>query len=77
MYLATLERFGYELTVIESTEKKAVSAIMKAYTKAYKDEWGGCDPKEEYTWDSNISDYRLAESEISIEELQLGKVVWR
>lgn len=77
MYLATLDRFGYELTVLESTEKKAISAIMKAYTKAYKDEWDGLDPKEEYTHFSNISDYRLAESEINIEELQPGKVIWR
>ena len=77
MYLATLDRFGYELTVLESTEKKAISAIMKAYTKAYKDEWDGLDPKKEYTRDNNISDYRLAEAEINIEELQLGAVVWR
>ena len=68
--LASLYRFGYELTVAARSQKQAHDALMEEYDRAYVDINGEDD--EEF------ADLR-AEAERCIEysTLQIGKVEWR
>lgn len=75
LYLATLDRFGYDLTVIETSETKAVSALMKEYKRAYE-EINGTDPTKD-RYDDFYTYYGQAKECIEIEELEVGKVEWR
>lgn len=74
-YVASLYRFGYDLTVIETTEAKAIAAIMKEYKRAYKD-INGTDPTKD-RYDEFYTYYGYAKECIEVEDLELGKVEWR
>ena len=61
-------RFGYDLTVIEETEEKAIKALMKEYRRTYKNINSEPPTKEEI---------RNAEEDIEIQVYKIGEVVWR
>lgn len=73
VYLAQLERFGYTLTAIGRTEEEARDAIIKDYKRIYK-EWNNVDPGKDFTSD-NRSYLQIAEDELFVEEVELGKTV--
>jgi len=75
MVLATLYRFGYELTTIAETEEEATKAIMKEYTRAYKQENGTTPGKDMY--DEGVSYYAQAKEDINYHDIEIGKVEWR
>ena len=79
IYIASLYRFGYELTVAETSEQKAKAAVIEEYIKAFKD-INGVDPDDEEsgrgyadgtTW---LDD---AKEDIEIYRMTIGKVDWR
>ena len=77
MWIATLNRFGYTLTVIEKTRQKAIDALMAEYEKAFIN-INGFNPKDEindrgYT---DLSFYDEARNDIEIMKLTSGKVEW-
>lgn len=77
MWLGQLDRFGYTLTVLESTKQKAIDAIMASYEKAFID-INGFDPREEENdrgWTNN-SFYDEAKECIELRELKRGSVEW-
>lgn len=77
MWLGQLDRFGYTLTVLESTKQKAIDAIMADYEKAFRDA-NGFDPREEVNdrgWTDN-SYYDEAKTDIELRELKKGSVEW-
>ena len=81
VYVAFLNRFGYDLTVAAQTKKDAIDALMAEYADAYKKMNDGEDPEKEISdsiWnDEGKTFYEMAKEDIIIEELTLGKVEWR
>jgi len=75
MVLATLYRFGYDLTVLAETKKEAEKAIMKEYSKTYK-EWNGTTPGKDYC-DDGVTYYAQAKEDINYHDIEIGKVEWR
>ncbi len=77
IYIGTLDRFGYELTVVCNTEPECKDELLKEYVKAYKKRNGG-NPRKEIAYDrhSENSYYIEAEEDIVIREYTIGKVVW-
>ena len=75
MILATLERFGYELTTIAETKDAAVKAMMKEYSRAYK-QINGTTPGKDY-FEEGVTYYQQAKEDICFSEIQEGMVVWR
>lgn len=70
VYYATLDRFGYDMEVIETSKQKAIDAIMHEYAKAYVQR--NCGVGEFYEED------RLnAKADIEIQEMEIGRVEWR
>lgn len=75
MILATLYRFGYDLTVLTETREEATKAIMKEYTKTYK-AWNGTTPGKDM-YEEGVSYYAQAKEDINYHEIEVGKVEWR
>lgn len=73
VFYGELDRFGYDLTVVGTSESDVKSALMKEYNRAYK-RYNGLkrlsdDPEyKEY--------YDIAKEEIQIIELEMNKVEW-
>lgn len=67
IYYGELYRFGYTLTVVADSEKKARSALVKEYNKAFKLR-NGCAPSHEEVKNRN--------SDIRIIEMMPGQVEW-
>lgn len=74
MILATLDRFGYELTTIAETKEAAIKAMMKEYTRVYK-QINGTTPRKDM-YDEGVSFYAQAKEDINIHEIEIGKVGW-
>ena len=68
MVLAILYRFGYDLTVIETTEEKATETLMKEYNRAYRNINNEPPTKEEISNAKDDIEYNL---------FRIGDVVWR
>jgi len=66
--LATLYRFGYDLTVVSATEAGAKKAMKAEYVKTYKSWNDGDDPTQE--------ELRSAMDDIGYTEMTLNKVEW-
>lgn len=77
MWFATLERFGYTLTVIEKTRQGAIDALMAEYEKAFID-INGFSPKDEINdrGFTDLSYYDEARSDVEITKLTSGHVEW-
>lgn len=75
MVLATLYKFGYELTVIETTRAKAETALMAEYEKTYFD-INGINPKDDYIYFKECSYYDNAKADIEYRTLKKGVVEW-
>lgn len=67
IYIGTLYRFGYDLTVAAETEKAARSALVKEYNKTYR-RINGHDPSKE--------EIRNRNEDIEIQEFIIGQVEW-
>lgn len=79
IYMAELDRFGYYLTAVADTQRKAVNAIMRDYTTAYIDR-NGTDPKEDESdrsYAEGLTAYEAAQEDIIVREYVLnGPVEW-
>ena len=79
VFIGTLDRFGYELTVVSSSEEKCRDLLLEEYKRAYEMRNPGEDPEEEIAEDrySNLTYYELAKEDMAITEMELDKVEWR
>ena len=75
MILATLERFGYELTVVAETREEAIKTMMKEYTRAYKAR-NGTTPGKDIDYYNGKSFYANAKEDVCCIEIEKGKVEW-
>lgn len=66
--IATLYRFGYDLTVAEETKEKAEKAMMKEYREAFIKWNDGLKPTKE--------EKDNAREDICFDELTYGEVEW-
>lgn len=67
VYVGTLYRFGYDLTVVADSEKAVRSALVKEYNRAFKLR-NGCKP--------NSEEIRNRNEDIEIREFVFGQVEW-
>lgn len=78
MYIGTLYRFGYDLTVVETTEEKAINAIKESYIKAFINQ-NGVHPDDEESG-RYFADGRTwledAIADIEITKMTIGEVEW-
>ena len=67
MVIASLYRYGYELTVLAENRTQAKKALMEEYTRAFiaRNE---CEPDKDYL--------STARQDIEYTEMKLGKVEW-
>lgn len=78
VYLAKLERFGYEITAIGKTKHEAKNAVIDSYIKAYTAE-NKTDPAKDKIIDfysSGQTYLDLAERELYVQELNYGEAIW-
>lgn len=73
VYLATVDRFGYDLTVVGKTAWEAKSALLEEYRKQYI-KINGSDPSEDEYRGKTFQDRFL--EDMNITEMELLKVVW-
>lgn len=74
-YLAEIERFGYNLRVLEATENKARESLIAHYIKTYKDWNDGADPAEDIDrWGRSYLD--SMKEDINITKMKLGELDW-
>lgn len=76
VYVGTLERFGYNLLVVETTKEKAIAALRAEYIKAYKECNNGIHPSREHSYREDQSDLDIALEDIYAREAEFGKVEW-
>lgn len=76
IYIASLYRFGYELTVAETSEQKAKAAVIEEYIKAFKD-INEADPDDEIRYADGTTWLDDAKESIEIYRMTIGKVDWR
>ena len=78
VYIASLYRFGYDLTVVTKSEQEAIDLLMDEYVREYIKE-NGIDPRESYDRDysGTQSDYEIAQDEVEIQFYEFNKVEWR
>ena len=76
VYIATVDRFGYDLTVVGRTEKEAKDALIEEYIKVYQKR-NGTSPDEDLHMRSCGSYLDYMEEDIEINEYEFGKVEWR
>lgn len=78
IYIAELDRFGYTLTVAETTEKKARAAIISVYIKTFES-LNGFHPDDEES--DRSADGRTwledATEDIVISKMEIGAVWYR
>ena len=77
IYIASLYRFGYDLTVAAESERDAVNALMSDYDEAFE-RYNGCEPSE-IAYDRGETEktyHDLAKEEIEIRSYEIGKVEW-
>jgi hypothetical protein len=77
MFLATLYRFGYDMTVLAETPKECEQLLLDKYEEIYKS-LNDDNPREEIAYDrhSELTYYEEAREDILIRELEIGKVEW-
>lgn len=76
VWVATLERFGYTLMVVERTKQKAMDAIVKTYEDAYlvRSEYDNIeDLKNDPIY---CHDFEYAMEEVYCRKMEYGKVEW-
>lgn len=80
VWVATLERFGYTLIVVEKTEQKAREAMASEYAQAYFrwNEINGYSTADEMAeHDEEYKEYfALAMEEVYCRKLEYGRVQW-
>lgn len=80
IYVASLYRFGYELTVAAKKKKDAVDALMMEYEKTFAAMNPGTDCRTEESdrpYDDGKTFYDSAMESIEISTMTLGVVEWR
>ena len=76
VWVATLERFGYTLMVVERSKQKAVDALVGVYKQTYQKR-NGFDSIEEMENDEEFKHYyELAMEEMYVRKLEYGIVEW-
>ena len=82
IWVAQLERFGFNLLVAERSKEKALKAISDEYKRAYLEQnkdYGdlNCDTIEEMEQDEEFREfYDMAMEEVYCVKIEYGKVQW-
>ena len=77
MILATLYRFGGELTVLANTGSQAEKLLLADYTELFKKMNNGEDPAEEISdnpWDEGKTFIEAAKEDIEYRRIEVGIV---
>ena len=80
IYVASLYRFGYELTVAAKKKNDAIAALMQEYEKEFESRNPGTDCRIEESdrpYDYGKTFYHAAMEDIEISEMTLDVVEWR
>lgn len=76
IYIGTLERFGYELTVASKSYKAAEEALIEKYIEAYMNTNNGEHPDDDTNgWGQTYLE--SAKEDIVVIRYEIGKVEWR
>ena len=77
IYIGTLYRFGYDLTVVCKTRQDCIDKLLEKYLEIYKSR-NDDDPMEEIAYDhySDKTYYETAKEDIEIREYTLDKAEW-
>lgn len=76
VWVATLERFGYTMMVVERTKQKALDTIVAEYKKAYAYR-NGFTTIEEMEQDEEFKRYfDMAMEEVYCRRMEYGKLEW-
>jgi hypothetical protein len=76
VWVATLERFGYTLMVVERSKQKAVDALVGVYKQTYQKR-NQFNSIEEMENDEEFKHYyELAMEELYVRKLEYGIVEW-
>jgi len=76
VWVATLERFGYTLMVVDKSKKKAVDALVSVYKQTYqkRNEFNSIEEMEN---DEEFKHYyELAMEEMYVRKFEYGIVEW-
>lgn len=76
VWVATLERFGYTLMVVEKSKQKAVDAMIGVYKQTYqkRNEFSSIEEMEN---DEEFKHYyELAMEEMYVRKMEYGMVEW-
>ena len=76
VYLAQLDKFGYDLTAIGETREEAINAVLKNYSESYKDINGVSPGKDFPDWGEGKSYYYYAKEAVRCNECVIGKCYW-
>lgn len=76
IYLAELDRFGYMLSAVATTEDEAVRAVMQEYKRAYRAE-NGNSPGQDMCPERGKSYSAAAREDVVVTAYTTGKVEWR
>lgn len=76
VWVATLERFGYTMMVVERSKQKAVDALVGVYKQTYQ-KYNEFDSIEKMENDEEFKHYfELAMEELYVRKLEYGIVEW-
>ena len=76
VWVATLERFGYTMMVVERSKQKAVDALIRVYKQTYQ-KYNEFNSIEEMENDEEFKHYyELAMEEMYVRKLEYGIVEW-
>ena len=73
LYLITLDRFGYTLTLVTDNKEQGIKEMLRAYIRAYRKR-NGTSPWHDERYDTNY--YENAKEDICVIELEPNKVEW-
>lgn len=80
LYIGSLYRFGYDMTVICEKKKDCIRLLMDEYVREWKKWNPGTDcmtEESDKSWDAGKTFYQSAKEDIEIRELNLNKVTWQ
>lgn len=76
MFYAVVDRFGYEYMTIGRTKKAVKETMSKWYLDTYKLMNDGADPRKDFDYHTDISNYDVFMDELGINEIKYNEVTY-
>ena len=79
VWFGSVDKFGYMLECIGTSEQQVKDALTKAYIEAFKNANDGMDPAKEYKYSEDDGETYLDcfYEDLVIEKRAIGEVEWR